>query len=213
MPVDDGGGAAFAAGDPVLLRVRTWRGTLGNPPTVALSTVHEGRVVAPIAPDAVLITAGPTSFLSAANLAPFTPGSLIYVPVPAPASVLSATLPYAELVAKNVRDYIDTKHKPMTIVPCSIEPELTFTLPAFPPDVTFKPGFCGLCKPAIVGIYEGGNRYACGVFRPTGECNMGPSEPFEYKRFCAVCRYALVDAIDPGQHGALDRELEPDYPL
>jgi hypothetical protein len=42
---------------------------------------------------------------------------------------------------------------------------------------------------------------------------MGPAKPFEHKAFCPVCRYVLVDAIDPMQHGALDRDYEQVYPL
>jgi hypothetical protein len=33
--------------------------------------------------------------------------------------------------------------------------------------------------------------------------------PFQ---FCAVCRYVLVDRIDPSQHGALDVEYGKQYP-
>jgi hypothetical protein len=214
VPVD-GGGDRFAVGDPVLLRTRAWAGVLGDPPPVVLNgAAHEARVVAPIEPGVVHITASPTTFLSAPDLTPFTPGSLIYMPVPAPASVFHAVqYPYAELIAKNIRDYIDTQHKPMTAVPCAPEEtKVTVTQPLLP-GVALKAGFCGLCSPSIVGLYEGGNRYACGVFRPTGACNMGPSEPSEYKAFCAVCRYVLVDAIDPTQHGVLDRDYELVYPL
>jgi hypothetical protein len=42
---------------------------------------------------------------------------------------------------------------------------------------------------------------------------MGPSKPAESKLFCPVCRYALVDAIDPTQHGALDEYYDVIYPF
>ena len=31
-------------------------------------------------------------------------------------------------------------------------------------------------------------------------------------RFCPVCRYALVDRIDPDQHWWIDRDYEKAYP-
>jgi hypothetical protein len=30
-------------------------------------------------------------------------------------------------------------------------------------------------------------------------------------RFCPVCRYILVDRLDPSQHGAIDRDYDPRY--
>jgi hypothetical protein len=31
-------------------------------------------------------------------------------------------------------------------------------------------------------------------------------------RFCQVCRYLIVDAVDPSKHGALDAIYDPEYP-
>ena len=30
-------------------------------------------------------------------------------------------------------------------------------------------------------------------------------------RFCPVCRYILVDRIDPSQHGLIDADYQPHY--
>ena len=38
------------------------------------------------------------------------------------------------------------------------------------------------------------------------------AEKFEIKKFCPVCRYALVDFIDPTMHGEIDRDYERIYP-
>jgi hypothetical protein len=63
----------------------------------------------------------------------------------------------------------------------------------------------------IVGIYEGASYHDCGVFRPAGRCKMRSG----YRKlvpFCHVCRYLLVDRVDPTRHGALDAVYEREYP-
>jgi hypothetical protein len=61
-------------------------------------------------------------------------------------------------------------------------------------------------KQDIVGIYEGGGYHDCGVFRPAGRCRMRGGFDFSIP-FCHVCRYVIVDAIDPTRHGDLDSKL------
>lgn len=210
VPVAPGHGFLFAAGDPVLLRVRKDREPLGKAPTVALGPTHVGEVVAPLSAIAVVIKPAPGSTLTTADLSPFLPGSLIYVPVEAPASVRSAAYPYAELVAKNIRDYIDTKNLPLTRLPCALD-KSDVVRPIIP-GVALRAGFCGLCTPFIVGLYSGGHRYSCGVFHPTGCCVMAPGEGAEFKGFCPVCCYVLVDFINPVLHGQIDEDYDAIYP-
>ena len=71
----------------------------------------------------------------------------------------------------------------------------------------------------IVGLYDNGHGYDCGVYRPTGICQM---RSHNYKSgflgierahpFCPVCRYVMVDHIDPSKHGDIDRDYGPRYP-
>jgi hypothetical protein len=79
----------------------------------------------------------------------------------------------------------------------------------------------------IVGLFEGGASFDCGVYHPTGICMMRqlqvpttdprtgsptPNAGTIY-RFCVVCQYALVDQIDPRVHRELDRQvIAPEYP-
>jgi hypothetical protein len=71
----------------------------------------------------------------------------------------------------------------------------------------------------IHGIYDGGNEAHCGVFHPSGACLMRtlrvpkpePNAGVLY-RFCHVCRYVLVDNLDPSQHGVIDADYEAIYP-
>jgi len=72
----------------------------------------------------------------------------------------------------------------------------------------------------LVGLYESGGSYYCGVYHPTGSCMMRKNpetdkltnEIISFK-FCHVCRYILVDKIDPSMHGLIDADYAADYPL
>src|SRR5262249_12533566 len=55
----------------------------------------------------------------------------------------------------------------------------------------------------VIGIYEGGRYHDCGVFRPAGRCKMRTGHD-KTMPFCHVCRYLLVDRVDPTKHGELD---------
>ena len=74
------------------------------------------------------------------------------------------------------------------------------------------------CRPRnrsrIVGLYEGGALHHCGVYHPTGACVMrsGKLASGELIPFCPVCRYVLVDLIDPTQHGVIDADYAKIYP-
>lgn len=80
------------------------------------------------------------------------------------------------------------------------------TLPVLPNN---KPCY----EPLIIGLYDGGRRNHCGTFHPGGICMMRDhSHASDHRRFCSVCRYVLVDMIDPTQHGRLDQAYAKEYP-
>lgn len=58
-------------------------------------------------------------------------------------------------------------------------------------------------KADLIGLYDGGGHYDCGVFRPAGRCRMR-RKAHATTPFCQVCQYVLVDRLDPGMHPALD---------
>jgi hypothetical protein len=65
----------------------------------------------------------------------------------------------------------------------------------------------GLASPAdLIGVYEGGGYVECGIFRPAGRCRMRTGLDTTIP-FCHVCRYLIVDAIDPSKHGELDSKM------
>jgi IgA Peptidase M64 len=74
----------------------------------------------------------------------------------------------------------------------------------------------------IIGLYEGGGGKQCDYYRPAGVCKMrggGPineSDPDRYhfqeeRAFCQVCRYAIINKMDPTKHGLLDAEYDKVY--
>jgi hypothetical protein len=81
----------------------------------------------------------------------------------------------------------------------------------------------------LVGLFDGGNEFHCGVVHPTGTCIMRQqvtaSQPDDLEAslpesqvrkalasFCHVCRYILVDAFDPRMHALIDSEYAKRYP-
>ena len=67
-------------------------------------------------------------------------------------------------------------------------------------------------EPLIIGLYDGGRRFHCNVFHPGGICVMRDhSEGESHMRFCHVCRYVLVEMIDPTKHGDLDAVYFKEY--
>jgi hypothetical protein len=71
-------------------------------------------------------------------------------------------------------------------------------------------------KAQIVGLWDGGDRYYCGVYHPSGACLMRallvPGMPLLTYLFCPVCRYFLVDRLDPTKHRVIDHDYAKRYP-
>jgi hypothetical protein len=68
----------------------------------------------------------------------------------------------------------------------------------------------------VVGAFEGGGDFQCGVYHPTGACIMRLriDDAFDDRVFtmCPVCRYIVIDKFDPTHHGAVDRWYQTRYP-
>jgi hypothetical protein len=202
----------FAQGDTVLLRKRAWKSVLQR---LQPGDVSPALVIAdPPQSGAVVVSPGPAAAVTLADLQAFAPGSLLYTPKPAPASVLSAAYPYAEMVAKNVKDAITTNKMPLTEVPCVFDtsnPQIPLV------DVEggrtavadFQMDFADIAR--VVGLYSGGSRYSCGIFHPTGQCMMR-NDLDAQAEFCAVCRYIMVDLMAPDFHSDIDADYDPIYP-
>lgn len=66
-------------------------------------------------------------------------------------------------------------------------------------------------SPRLVGVYEGANLFAGGYYRPTGECKMrnnaGVNDAGE---FCFVCKWLIVNRVDPGYHSIISARFYPE---
>ena len=110
-----------------------------------------------------------------AQLRAFAPGGIVFLPVPAPSSVRTAAYPYAEMVAKNVRDLIGRRHAPLFREPTGSDLQKEFDNPrdeqvpkvdGLAPQLPVV--FCFSDKQKIVGLYEGGSLSNRGIFPPDG---------------------------------------------
>jgi hypothetical protein len=153
----------------------------------------------------------PAARTIAANLitTTFLPGSIVYMPTPAPPGAFDAvSYPYAEVLAKNVRDHITSMHAAVghPSPPPAPSPFETWfgTMDTLPDDIPSK------AYAFIVALSEGGIGNDVGVFHATRECMMANQDGAS--GYCHVCKYVLVDAIDPGKHYFLDPEYDGIYP-
>jgi hypothetical protein len=211
IPLVLGHGTQFAEGDQVLLRARP-RGDPLRKGQKTLANSKVLRVVEALWEDAVVVepvATIPFNDLKTEIQRDYKKGSILYIPTPAPDSVRSAAYPYAEMVAKNIQDSITSRNRPLTAVPCVRDdrevqkPDLTgVSLPGI---------LCFKHKTQIVGLYSGGRQWACGIFHPTGLCVMRDHDDADTE-FCAVCRYVIVDFVDPLRHFEIDRDYAEIYP-
>jgi hypothetical protein len=208
VQLQPGRGLQFAVGDKVVLRKRNYPKPLGKNPAETVVKAADGQITVleiaePRSADEVTVVGAINPDLT------FGEGDVLYMPTPAPESVRSATYPFAGLVAKNIKDFITATHKPLTPDPCvPAEAKKDVQDPIL--DGVDLP-ICFSEKPRIVGLYHGGRQVTCGIFHPAGTCMMH-SEPYDEREFCAVCRYILVEIIDPFKHFEIDLQYDNFYP-
>jgi hypothetical protein len=153
----------------------------------------------------------------------WNPGDLVVVPARGPDPDFSARIlgPDLELVHKSVVDLINTTHNPLNARNGATANRQCATPDPVPRDeanlFATKPRGPRMAR-RIVGLFEGGAAFDCGVFHPTGQCTMsestftGPGGGVISTPFCAVCRYAMVELIDPSGHGQIDADYDQEYP-
>ena len=67
----------------------------------------------------------------------------------------------------------------------------------------------------IAGLWEKGETFGCDVYHPTGACIMNVYSYDGYVssfQFCWICRYAIVDHVDPTLHYRVDNSYWSRYP-
>jgi hypothetical protein len=202
IPVRTGHGLQFAIGDKLLLRVRL-SGKPLKASVDALTSSEELAVVSRTTDSVVVspVTAGSVTLADIQNR--FAPGSIVFLATPAPSSVRSASYPYAEIVALNVKTEITNGNRPLWAQPATDQTKgPTVQSPNL--DKISLPGvWCNKNKPRIIGLYEGGYRYLRDIYHPAGTCMMR-NDHEDTAEFCHVCRYIIVDMIDPSKHFQID---------
>ncbi|WP_050024137.1 M64 family metallopeptidase [Verrucomicrobium sp. BvORR034] len=150
-----------------------------------------------------------------------TPTTLVNVGVGSLLTVSATAGVTNSLIAPSILNHIDTSDGPLNAARGPVPPPSAHVCtPSNDPQKVMSPTNLptGFKKPRklpsradIIGIYDGGGHLDCGVYRPAGRCRMrhriNASLPF-----CQVCRYVIVDKVDPALQGALDVLYAVQYP-
>jgi hypothetical protein len=215
IPLQSGHAEQFAEGDTVLVRIREFKQSLQKQPDIVRNElIHDDpppaelEVQAPVQSGLIVVSPVIPGSVTIDSFIGFERGSIVYVPTPAPQSVFSASdYPYAEMIGLNVKNAITKRKQALTGPKCKRRPGHFVQTP----DVTdIDLPICFSHKARIVGLYEGGARFACRVYRPTGTCMMRNSHS-DSTEFCAVCRYVIVDSVNPFWHWQIDRDYAEIY--
>jgi len=215
VPVKPGQGTIFRANDIVILRERDPRGALQavpklSDPMVVLAGSTADMLILGNPHIAFPYRTGVNTIAISAVSTNFSAGSVIYVPKPAHASVNTLSYPYAELLAITVMNEITRRHAALT----TRSFEDTRRSEVQQPDLSniALPDCFNINRPTVVGLYSGGYRHFGKIYHATGHCIMRESHSHG-REFCHVCRYLIVDAIDPSHHGVIDRAYDASYPI
>jgi hypothetical protein len=227
VTVRSGHGALFVAttptipGDTVRLRQRPFYGKVGTPPDEHLQYLPESIdfTVQSITPG----PAGDVIRIVRSGTGTFTPGTYT-----ANNAILFASQGTLKMVHAAVSQEITTRHLPLNRVvttpapACTVDDSVRQTIPSG--IGALKPGIPKL-RAWIVGLCDGGASFHCGIFHPRGSCMMRAlqvrhdSNPATKKKrgflydFCPVCRYIIIDKIDPSLHGKMDQLYDKIYPV
>jgi hypothetical protein len=209
-------GHAFDFSPPDIVRLRK-RPLVSHPtPSVRLMVTHVNL-------DDDLVTAEPLAdgFIPAEwpAVASARDNSVLIRPVRGPATTSDPFGPDLLLVAPDILKHLASSGIPLNRAQLPVsqcvkdtrEIQWPFNLPQLSlgrPKFTFQ----------IVGLYDGGDEYFCGVYHPSGACLMrhqkqatevvrGLSSPGFYS-FCPVCRYVMVDQVDPPMHRVIDGDYD-----
>jgi hypothetical protein len=127
------------------------------------------------------------------------------------------------LITAAVRDRITQTHNPLNAAPeaaanrpcANAELDVPTRALNFPDSTAPSPP---RWSAYTIGLYENGGRYNCGIYRPTGICLMTrymhrdtPDKSLRAYQFCLVCRYAMVDTVNPSLHRRIEEQYQARY--
>ena len=132
----------------------------------------------------------------------FQRGAVLFVPLRSPAPDLKPLF----VVEQEVLDFLKDKKMPLNQDPDTTKANKDEDDPAEIPK--FRPP----CKSyKMIGVYEGAVHYAAQYFRPSGLCKMRKSSDAGTGdgEFCHVCKWLIVNRVDPSMHAILDDKCFP----
>jgi hypothetical protein len=185
----------------VLLRLRKFRENF-----IIAPSVLGPLVIKEIVGDHRLLVS-PTEPTSLEALQTFKPGSIVFLPLMTPPANPDPKSPYMHLMTRQIRDWITDEKAPLFDAashPANLSDTQDPRLPGF------HPLRCRKDTWRVIGLYEGGERAASGIYHPAGGCLMRCSEDGGVE-LCAVCRYVLADVIDPFAHAIVDQMYRAIY--
>ncbi len=209
----------FAVGDLVQVRTR---------PLLDSATSSEHRVTAIdrwAEVDAVELepVAGSSDLLEPAGRVLFEAGSVLILPRTDGTGSVTGELP---VMHPAVREHLTATSNPLNARrhaqdnrPCdeSDPREAPLLARNLPPGLDLPKGVPSW---RLVGLVEGGGRLACGVYHPAGGCMMNSRMGRDGRRsqavaipYCPVCRYAIIDRLQPALHAAIDDLYDAIYPV
>lgn len=156
---------------------------------------------------------------------------IVYVPMLAPIEIRTPEYKYREIIAKKVLDHLKAKPHAFNAVKKTdgsyseiIDHSDVSSTKEIPIDLV---EWSKKQKKEIVGLYSGGQQFHGAVYHPTAGCNMrtqsvnedaamlaflglnefakNTDQKYLLSPLCAVCRYTVVNMIDPSKHYNLDR--------
>ncbi|PBQ33654.1 hypothetical protein CNR22_18350 [Sphingobacteriaceae bacterium] len=123
---------------------------------------------------------------------------------------------YAEMINNSVRLAITNNNRPMTAEPYPgsdddiqypVLTQLTFDRSHNDEEKSIYKKFDVLIlHENVVGLFGGGGEASKDVYHPTGYCAMRGSDSKGDMPFCPICRYIMVNRIDPSKHRILNEE-------
>ena len=197
--------------EPIAIMTRT----PPPPPVAAISSdtivrlISQELEVVSVAGDTVVVKVTDNSPIKGEFLNPRgNERMILYRPMDAPAP--AAGVKYAEVLSKKMLDHLtanpfalnarkDAAHGNVITEIIDNHAEQSTTIPA-----NLVP-CCNGQEKKIVGLYSGGDQFHGDVYHPAGKCFMRDQfHDGSFDEFCIVCKYVLVDLIDPTKHGSLN---------
>ena len=126
--------------------------------------------------------------------------------------------PELKVIADSIANWIQTSHGPLTgpksnpgavCIPSDNRKDVQTPTNLPVPPLKFKKSPAAFAD--ILGLYEGGGHFDCGVFRPAGRCKMRTTES-KVIPFCHVCRILITDRVNALKLIDLDGMYDPFYP-